>query len=161
MSRRFTIMTAALCAIGLTFSTAVAIGQSGDDRAKKDGLFTHLSGRNEIGTNGKRGAGDRDGRGSATVLLAGSKVCFGVTVNKIGNVVAGHIHKGRSNQNGPVVVDFKLAPMTGNPGAASGCIDVSASLAGQIRRNPNRFYVNVHTQDFAGGAVRGQLGRHS
>ncbi len=160
MSRRFTTTIAALCVAGLTFGTAVAIGQGGDDRAKKDALFSHLNGRNEIGTDAKRGAGDRDGRGSATVLLAGSKVCFGVTVNKIGDVVAGHIHKGSSKQNGDVVVDFKLTPMTGNPGAASGCVDIAASLAGQIRRNPHRFYVNVHTKDFAGGAVRGQLGRH-
>lgn len=161
MSRRFMIIVTALCLAALTVGTAIAVGQSGDDRAKRDALFAFLSGRNELSENGRRGAGDSDGRGTATVLLAGRKVCFGVTVARISGAAAAHIHRGTSTQSGPIVVDFKLTPIPGIPGAASGCVDAAASLIAQIRRNPNRFYANVHNQDFPGGAVRGQLGRGS
>jgi hypothetical protein len=34
---------------------------------------------------------------------------------------------------------------------------VKRSLIRAILRRPRRFYVNVHTNDFPGGAVRGQL----
>jgi CHRD domain len=54
-------------------------------------------------------------------------------------------------------VPLDSLPESGNPGSSAGCTDVSRSLIRQIRRNPGRFYVNVHTADFPDGAVRGQL----
>ena len=48
-------------------------------------------------------------------------------------------------------------PATGDPGASSDCVEVAASLARAIQKNPAKYYVNVHTGDFPGGAVRGQL----
>jgi hypothetical protein len=55
--------------------------------------------------------------------------------------------------NGPIVVDF-VAP---NP-TSQACTTVALALAAEIKANPAGFYVNVHTGDFPGGAVRGQLG---
>ena len=40
---------------------------------------------------------------------------------------------------------------------ASDCASAEASLISEIAQNPAGFYVNVHTSDFPGGAVRGQL----
>ncbi|MEK6229522.1 MAG: CHRD domain-containing protein, partial [Actinomycetota bacterium] len=57
---------------------------------------------------------------------------------------------------GPVVLPLQQ-PDAGDPGASSDCVAVQGSLARAIRKNPAKFYVNVHTADFPGGAVRGQL----
>ena len=43
-------------------------------------------------------------------------------------------------------------------GLADGCVkDQAKSVLRDIKRNPDQYYVNVHTTDFPGGAVRGQL----
>jgi hypothetical protein len=62
----------------------------------------------------------------------------------------------RNGGNGPIVVPL-TAPETGDPGNASNCTTINRRLIRQIRRNPGRFYVNVHTDDFRDGAIRGQL----
>ena len=63
-------------------------------------------------------------------------------------VVAAHIHIGDSTVNGDVRIDFAGAaqrrPTT----------DADAAL---VAANPSGWYVNVHTDPFEGGAVRGQL----
>jgi hypothetical protein len=127
--------------------------------AKRSALFTVLKGRNELNaTTLKKGAGDPDGFGSANVLIAKSDtVCFGISVTGIGTPTAAHIHRGKRNQNGPVVVTL-TAPTTGDPGASSGCVSgVDTALVTELKRKHHRFYVNVHTTDFPGGAIRGQL----
>jgi hypothetical protein len=60
------------------------------------------------------------------------------------------------------VVDLITEPTEGR--RFTGCNEnVKGSLIRQIARNPRGFYVNVHTEDFPGGAVRGQVrkGSHS
>jgi hypothetical protein len=58
--------------------------------------------------------------------------------------------------NGPIDVPLSH-PASGDPGSSSGCDATSAELAREIQSHPRDFYVNVHTNDFPGGAVRGQL----
>src|SRR2546423_13096302 len=131
----------------------------GAKHAKRSTLFTVLTGRAELNpTTLKKGNGDPDGLGSANVLLAKSDtVCFGISVTGIGTPTAAHIHRGKRNENGPVVVTL-TAPSSGDPGASSGCVSgVSSTLVTELQQNPHRFYVNVHTTDFPGGAIRGQL----
>jgi hypothetical protein len=131
---------------------------NGKARGKKQrALFAVLLGRNELaGDPLRKGAGDRDGRGSSNVTIDGTSVCFGIAVTNISTPIAAHIHRGKRNQNGPVVVPL-VHPATGDPGASSGCTEASAELAAAIQRRPHRYYVNVHTGDFPGGAIRGQL----
>jgi hypothetical protein len=120
-------------------------------------LFAVLRGANEISpTTGRRGAGDPDGRGGATITIDGTVICWGITVTNLSQPIAAHIHKGKRNENGPIVVPLSQ-PTTGDPGASSGCTMAAADLAQEIQRHPRRYYVNVHTTDFPGGAARGQL----
>ena len=134
--------------------------QSEDDEGKgkkERALFAVLLGRNELaGDPLRKGAGDPDGRGSSNVTIDGTSVCFGISVTNINPPTAAHIHVGRRNENGPIVVTL-VPPATGDPGASSGCVQASADLAAAIQRHPRRYYVNVHTSDFPGGAIRGQL----
>jgi hypothetical protein len=140
--------------------SAALAGGKGKSSSSSDGpLFAALNGKNEISAEtGRRRAGDLDGRGGATVLIDGTQVCFGITVKDISQPTLAHIHRGRKNENGPIVVDL-VPPSSGDPGASGGCTTATAELAAEIQRHPRRFYVNVHTGDFPAGAVRGQLGR--
>ena len=123
-------------------------------------LFAVLNGRNEVSANGRRGAGDPDGRGTFSAIIDGTQLCFGITVTNIDQPTASHIHKARPNQSGPIVVPL-TQPSAGDPGASSGCVTVDAGLAAAILKNPSKYYANVHTTAFPAGAVRGQLFRLS
>ena len=120
-------------------------------------LFALLKGRNEVAADGTKRVGDPDGRGGFTALVANNQICFGYTVDNIATPVAAHIHRGKPSVAGPVVIPLAPLPAGGDPGATSGCTAVDPALAEEILKRPNHFYANVHTGDFPGGAVRGQL----
>ena len=119
-------------------------------------LFATLTGAAEVGNDGQRNAGDRDGKGAASLLVTSSKVCFGIQVSGLLRPTAAHIHSGRAGRNGPVVVPLR-APSAGNPGTSAGCVNVSATIRDNLKTAPSGAYVNVHTQTFPSGAIRGQL----
>jgi hypothetical protein len=143
---------------GLVAGVVVSMPMWASSAPRSEGpLFAVLLGSNEIGTDGKRGAGDPDGVGSATVLIHDdTQLCFGLTASNISPPVAAHVHEGKQNENGPVVVPL-THPSTGDPGASSGCVAADPELLEDIRKHPRRYYVNIHTGDFPGGAIRGQL----
>jgi hypothetical protein len=119
-------------------------------------LFAAMNGQNEI-ANGSRGAGDRDGGGSFSAVIEGRELCYGLTARDIEDPIQANILRGGPNTNGAIVVRLRSLPVSGDPGSSAGCARLSRRLVRQIRRNPGRFYVNVHTNDFQNGAIRGQL----
>lgn len=121
------------------------------------GLFAQMRGANELSPTGVRGAGDLNGYGAFASTVRGSRgFCYGYTVNNIAKPTMAHIHRGGARVNGPVVLPLRVPP-NGTGSAVTGCQAVDPALLSQIRANPGGFYVNVHTPDFPGGAVRGQL----
>ncbi len=102
------------------------------------------------------GPGDTDGSGTATVTVNSgqNRVCYTIAVSKIDAATMAHIHLGAVGVAGPVKVTLK-AP--GTTGKSSGCVTVDRSLAIDILKNPDAFYVNVHTAALSKGAIRGQL----
>ncbi|HEX4719336.1 MAG TPA: CHRD domain-containing protein [Thermoleophilaceae bacterium] len=98
--------------------------------------------------------GDPDGKGTAKLKIEASKgeVCYTLSWHKIGKPLAAHIHKGNKGKAGPIVV-----PLFAGTAKHSGCVKASKSLLGKIVKNPKSYYVNIHTQRFPGGALRGQL----
>ena len=154
MRKRFVVLigAVALAAIAVGFAVTSSAQRSSSNRA----FVTVLDGRSEIGEDGRRGAGDRNGGGAFSAILDGRELCYGIQVKNIVDPNAAHIHRGRPNQNGPIVHPLE-PPESGDPGASADCTTLEAGLARSIRRNPARFYVNVHNEDFPNGAVRGQL----
>jgi CHRD domain len=126
-------------------------------------LTAKLIGANEVPP------ADPDGRGLAFVRTGRQRVCFAVGWERITPPIFAHIHDGVAGVNGPVVVLFFDVPevAAGPPAelpatvsAAAGCVDgQDPALLRDIRRQPSDFYVNVHTPEFPGGAIRGQLRR--
>ncbi len=106
------------------------------------------------------GPGDPDGTGTAWLTLnhGQGEVCWTIVVADITlPAAAAHIHIAPPTAPGPVVVPLS-AP--GADGTTSGCLGgVDQELIKAIQQNPSAYYVNVHTSDFPGGAVRGQLSK--
>jgi CHRD domain-containing protein len=99
--------------------------------------------------------GDANGRGQFSWSLDGQKLCYLLSATRIGTAAAAHIHRGAVGVAGPVRVELQ-APASG---ASAACVTVAAGLATALRDHPRRFYVNVHTAAFPGGAIRAQLTR--
>jgi hypothetical protein len=124
-------------------------------------------------------------KGNVTFRLnrAGTSLSFTIKVNGIRNVVAAHLHLGRSSVNGPVVAHL-YGPQSPGGGPRSGTLasgtikarHLMGSLQGKsIKTLVNaikngKVYVNVHTDDgngssdtgagdFASGEIRGQVKR--
>ncbi len=101
---------------------------------------------------------DPDGSGTATltVNVGRSEVCYDIVVRDITlPAIGAHIHVAPAGTNGPVVV--ALAPPDAS-GVSGGCVSADRELVKAILKSPEQYYVNVHTVDYPGGAVRGQLG---
>jgi hypothetical protein len=109
---------------------------------------------------------DTDGRGRAIVRLnpQARTVCFNVSWRNLDDQpFASHIHTGEEGTDGPILVHFfdAASPQEALPdqiAGVNGCArDVPRSDIRAIKDNPGQYYVNVHTESFPGGAIRGQL----
>lgn len=118
-------------------------------------LTTSLSGANEV-----PGPGSATGSGTARVIIntKSGRICWVIQVRgigagtELGTPTAAHLHEAPEGVAGPVVVPLS-APTRG---VSAGCT-TNLGAAQDIYANPSGFYVNVHTTEFPGGAMRGQL----
>ena len=135
------LVAPALAGGALLFSAGAAF-------AAPENFTATLSGSNEVP------AGDAGMTGSATVTVdtSSGQVCAKVTSNVAG-AVAMHIHKGASGANGPVEVALDVKAING----ASICATATTAVASAIAADPAGYYVNIHTPEKPGGALRGQL----
>jgi hypothetical protein len=116
---------------------------------------TQLSGANEV-----PGPGSTTGTGTArvTVNTTSGRICWVIRVRGIGAntelgiPTAAHLHEAPAGQPGPVDVPLS-APRYGT---SAGCT-TNLFEAQEIFSDPSGYYVNVHTTEFPGGALRGQL----
>lgn len=152
MTRRLLLVLAALVTVGLLVP-AVAVADPGGRP-----FTTALTGAAEL-----PGPGDPDASGGATLSLNQGKgtVCFSMSWEDVdGTVSASHIHLGSATEFGGVVVPMFVGASFAGTGEASGCAtDVEPELIKAIRQDPSGYYVNVHSDVFPAGAIRGQLGK--
>lgn len=145
--RRQTSLAMAL-ALGLVASLALA----GVVAAAPTTLSAELTGVGEGDM-----PGDEDGTGSATVTLdpETGEACWELTAENIGPVGQSHIHVGAEGESGGVAVPLDVE---GFDGTSEGCVsDQDADVLQAIIDDPAGYYVNLHTEEFPAGAVRGQL----
>jgi hypothetical protein len=133
---------------------AGAVGAAGFGAAGTAGaatvLHAKLSGQAEVPLAGA-------GTGTARVVLKAHKrqICFNIRLEDVGEVAAGHIHKGGRGVAGPIFVPL-FDELTEHP---EGCASASRTKIRKIREHPRRYYVNVHNATYPAGAARGQLHR--
>ena len=148
MRRRHVLAGAAVLAVAVS-AAAVPLA-SGAPSSKP--LLAAMTGAAEV-----PGPGDTNGTGAATVLVVGpTRLCYSIVVNSISKPIAAHIHSAVRGKAGDVVVPLKQ-PNTGNGGVSAACVNAARDVVSAIKASPAKFYVNVHTSDFPGGAIRGQL----
>ena len=148
MRSRFGTSLALALVLGLVASLAIA----GVVTAAPTTLTATLAGVLE-GAN----PGDPDGSGSASVVLdpAAGTACWNLSATNIGPVLQSHIHTGAAGVSGGIAVNLDV---DGFDGTSEGCTTgVAANVLQGIIDNPAGFYVNLHTQEFQAGAIRGQL----
>jgi hypothetical protein len=116
-----------------------------------------LSGDQEVPVAGGPAVGDPTGRAVAFIRARHTQVGYSFAWAGIAPTL-GHIHKAAFGVNGPVVVPLFTTPMPSTVVAVSGTVTgVDPALVKDIRSHPSDFYTNLHTAQFPGGAVRGQL----
>ncbi|MGK5740105.1 CHRD domain-containing protein [Micromonospora sp. URMC 103] len=134
-------------------------------RLKPVYFAAEMNGRNAVQVPGQpagagRIVGDLDGRATGLVRVQGDRVTFALSWKDISAPTVGHIHEGSAEVNGPVKVSLFATPMPDTATAASGVLTVDdPATADAIRADPGNFYLNLHTEEFPAGAVRGQLSR--
>ncbi|MFJ7076222.1 CHRD domain-containing protein [Streptomyces sp. NPDC098781] len=136
-------------------------------------LAASLRGANEVPVAGGPAVGDKDGAAVQFVKVKGDKVSVAVTWRGTGKPTALHIHQGAKGTNGGIKVDFGglLGKSKGHSAkgqgvkghnvkghSLTGTVKVKdPALLNALKTDPSSFYANLHTAEFPGGAVRGQL----
>ena len=142
MRRKFSLMLA----IGLSafvFSTAASAQQK---------FNVSVTAAQEVPVRSSTGAG------RCVVTLNTAETQFTVSCTYTGltsNVVGGHIHDaGPVGVNGPVRFNFNL---TGGTSGVIGPLTFAVTPAQVADLRANRWYVNIHSVNFPGGEIRGQV----
>jgi len=150
-SRRALLAAAVAC--GLVSGLAVP---SPAGAAVADVFTAHLTAEAEVPKPGPEGA---TGTASLVSYLDRVEICYEITINVLpsGDVVtAGHIHVGEEGVAGDIVLPLFAEPPAGDP--ISGCVqDFDVDLQNQLLANPAGYYVDIHTEAYPRGAVRGQI----
>jgi hypothetical protein len=98
---------------------------------------------------------DQDGTGTASFTLnqGRGQICYEVAWTGLGAVSALHIH---AAADGAIVIPLSADAVL-TDGSAKGCVSVAKALVKTVRQHPGQYYVNVHTDEFTAGAIRGTL----
>ncbi|MFG1956246.1 CHRD domain-containing protein [Nonomuraea sp. NPDC049028] len=122
-------------------------------------LSARADGTKEVPANDGKKRGDQDGQATWWLRPAGSVIGYTAFWTGLAPVTNGHVHKGASGKNGDVVADLfaDAAGLPSNLTGVAGEAKVAAPVVKRIAANPGRYYTNLHTTEFNGGAVRGQL----
>lgn len=98
------------------------------------------------------------------------EVCFEMTFSGLSAPVSdAHIHAAPAGVSGGVVIPFALPVAPALPAVRAGevarCVPADRELIMAIRKNPENYYVNIHTRETGNpnarpaGAIRGQLSK--
>ena len=133
---------------------------------QQNGYVTTLNGNNEVPSHGDVTA---TGISGFIVNSGNSKVWYQIEAEGLNGVTQAHIHSGKVGENGPVVATlFKGNKDTVNGALVQGSITAD-KLEGPLKGksisdlidlfDDASAYVNVHTETFPDGEIRGQISK--
>jgi len=113
-----------------------------------------LSGANEV-CDGDTCGGEGTGNATVTINSDRNEICYDISLEGVSNVIASHIHAAPEGESGDPVVDLQYE---GDDEGAEGCVDgVDEGILEDITEEPERHYLNVHSEEYPDGAARAQL----
>ena len=120
---------------------------------KAETLYAYLNSAQEVPTNASTGTGyARVVINESALTITWTVVFTGLTSNQSGS----HIHAPAPiGANSGVIVNFP--PAGGTSGTLTGSGAITATQIAQLRAGQG--YVNIHTANFGGGEIRGQLNK--
>lgn len=141
--------------VAVTSALAVAAVLATPSTAADPKRYAKLSGSQEVPRKG-----DPNGSARVTLRFSGGRICYDIRPRSIETPVAGHIHSGGKGTAGPVVVALFGSAREPVGGKITGCArDVPTAIRRTILSRPSGFYVNLHTETYPDGSVRGQLAK--
>ena len=106
--------------------------------------------------NEQAGVPDTGASGFLSYNITGSEFCYRLEVRHLSApVTVGHIHVGARNSTGSPVIRLKVG--TGTDWTVSTCVQEDPMVLEEIAANPRGYYVNVHSENYKAGEIRGQL----
>ena len=122
------------------------------ESAKAETFYAYLTGAQEVPAVATSGTGYARVVINETALTVSWTVVFN---NLSSNQTASHIHAPAAiGANAPIAINFPA--VGGTSGTLTGNAAITATQISQIRAHQG--YVNIHTANFPGGELRGQLG---
>jgi hypothetical protein len=146
MRRRITTLLALVPAMVISLAPAGSAGTTGQ-------FTVPLSGDQVVPV-----AGDLDGGGGVFVAMGrktGTFCFFADTANISPALTSVELHRGERGQVGVVVA--ALHGSSTDPDV-SGCLTFDRELVQDIERRRAAYYIDIHNDEFPGGALRAQLG---
>lgn len=131
----------------IAFAAAAAAFVTFPAHADIDAYVAFMNGANEV-----PGPGDTNGFGIGSISIdtVANTVSWSFLLNNVDMPLTGaHIHSGAAGVAGPIIVNFNAQ--------LAGANLFDTDLASINPGNAADFYLNVHNDQFSGGAVRGQL----
>jgi len=148
----------------------VTVRDCKDPKPKTTFLISLLDGENVVLTPGSSVSADDDGSGKFTLEPTGleindqgqvlAEVKWSLAVDSLGALTSGIIYQGVAGTNGPVVATLfntSLIPPSPVPDPLTGLFYLPVSTLDNMIANPEQFYIQVATDEFPEGAIRGQL----
>lgn len=122
-------------------------------------LASRADGAQEVQASDGKKRGDSDGKATWWLRPNGAAIAYTATWSSVAAPTNGHLHKGVKGRNGEVVADLFAAEkgLPANLTGIAGQTPVKRAIVKRIAADPSRYYSNLHTVEFSGGAVRGQL----
>src|SRR5437764_4228168 len=98
-----------------------------------------------------------DGSGTATITIAGKRVCWKFTYKGIDKPMDSGIHAAPPPAAGKH--SHSVLPFTASTSTAPGCVAGASTWITKILANPGGFYVHITTAKYPNGAIGGKLRR--
>jgi hypothetical protein len=154
-----------LMTIGVVLGLIWVGGCKTGESYTRTNFYAHMTGDQEVPSTTTKGHGEF----TMETRDNGDQVYYKLQVGQLENVTAAHIHLGKAGENGaPVVMLFQgpkkkgefngvLAEGTFTRGGLVGPLEgrTISELVDEIRRG--KAYVNVHTDKYPEGELRGQI----